>query len=293
MSGTIINILIHGMTYGGMIAILAVGFSLIFGVAKIVNMAHTAFYMIASFIIYISTNNLGLNVVVSAILSILLTSLIGIICYKLFFDRIKQHETAVMIVSVALALLFQEILLIIYGGHYYRVSSFFSGFLDIGSSRVTYNHIFAFGTSLAALVCLWYWLTKTRLGNAIRCVAEDREIANLVGINVSQVCMIVMGISAGLAALGGVVVAPIFMTHSLMWMQPLVMVLAAVVLGGLGSIKGSVIAAFIIGLSESSIIFLVPGGSFLRGAVSLSLMVIVLIIRPEGLYGVAFEEERL
>ena len=81
--------------------------------------------------------------------------------------------------------------------------------------------------------------------------------------------------------------------HPLMWLQPLVIVLSAVVLGGLGSIKGSVLAAFILGFAETIVVFLVPGGSFLRGAVSLSVMVVILLARPEGLFGIVFEEERL
>jgi len=91
----------------------------------------------------------------------------------------------------------------------------------------------------------------------------------------------------------GAVVAPLYMVQPYMWMHPLIMVLAAVVLGGLGSAKGSVIAALILGFAETLVIFLVPGGSFLRGAISLCVMVVVLMLRPEGLFGVVFEEERL
>ncbi|MDY7036852.1 MAG: branched-chain amino acid ABC transporter permease, partial [Thermodesulfobacteriota bacterium] len=130
-------------------------------------------------------------------------------------------------------------------------------------------------------------------GNAIRTVAEDREIANLMGINVTRIYLITMGISIALAGLGGAIVAPIYTVNPLMWMQPLIVVLASVVLGGLGSIKGSIIAAFVLGFAETAVVFLIPDGSFLRGAVSLTIMVVVLQLRPEGLYGVVFEEERL
>ena len=293
MAEIVMSIVIHGLAYGGMIAALAVGFSLIFGVAKIINMAHTAFYMIASYFIFIAACELNIPVLISYLLSILLTALVAVACYQLCFDRIREHETAVLIISVALAMLFQEILLLIFGGQYRGIPSVVSGLIDIAGVRISYKHIFAFGTSFAALAAMWYLLTKTKLGNAIRSVAQDREVANLVGINVSRICMLTMAISAMLAAVAGAVVAPIFSIHPLMWVQPLVMVLAAVVLGGLGSVKGSVIAAFILAFAETCIIFLVPGGSFLRGAVSLAIMVIVLVIRPEGLYGVIFEEERL
>ncbi len=293
MNGILLDIFIHGLAYGGMIAILAAGFSLIFGVAKIVNMAHTTFYMISSFLIFIIAGKYGLPLWLSSIIGIVMTSILAMICYLLFFDRIKQHETAVMIVSVALALLAQEIMLLIFGAQYYGFPSFVSGFADIAGVRVSYKHLFAFSISLIALAMLWSLLVKTRLGNAIRSVAQDREVANLMGINVSRIFMITMMISAAMASVAGAAVAPIFMVHSLMWVQPLVLVLAAVVLGGLGSVKGSCIAAFILGFAESAVIFLIPDGSFLKGAVSLTVMVVVLIFKPEGLFGVVFEEERL
>jgi len=144
----------------------------------------------------------------------------------------------------------------------------------------------------ATLAATWFLLYRTRLGLAIRASANDQEIANLMGMNVNRVAMFTVGISVALAAIAGVVVAPVFVVDPLMWLSPLVTMLAIVVLGGLGSIKGSLIGAFIIGYVEAITVFVVPSGAYLKGAVALSIMVIVLLIRPEGLFGVVFEEER-
>jgi branched-chain amino acid transport system permease protein len=163
----------------------------------------------------------------------------------------------------------------------------------IGGTRVLYQNFLAIGVILVVLFALWALLSKTKLGKAIRAIAEDTEVANLMGINVSRICTITVGISILLAGIAGVVISPIEMVHPLMWIHPLTIVLAAVVLGGLGSVKGSVIAAFILGFAETAVVFLIQGGSFLKGAVSLAVMVLVLLIRPEGLFGVVFEEERL
>jgi branched-chain amino acid transport system permease protein len=146
---------------------------------------------------------------------------------------------------------------------------------------------------MITLLFLWAILDFTRIGNAILSVAQDREVANLMGIDVSRISMITMVISGALACVAGAAVAPIFMINPLMWRDPLVLVLAAVVLGGMGSLKGCVIAAFILGFAETAVVFLIPNGGFLKGAVSLTVMVLVLIFKPEGLYGVMFEEERL
>jgi len=287
------DILVNGLVAGGMYAILAVGFSLIFGVARILNMAHTGFYMITAFFVFIGGTMLGFPLLLSLAASIIAATILGVLCFIFLFDRVKEHDTTVMIISVALAMLFQELLLLAFGGHYRGIPPFVSGFAEILNVRVSYQHLFAIGSTAFSLVGLWLLLSKTKLGNAIRAVSQDKEIAYLMGIDVSRIFMIVMAISVALAGIAGAVVAPIYMVSPLMWVQPLTIVLAAVVLGGLGSVGGCLIGSLILGYTETIVTFLVPGGAFLRGAVSLSIMVAVLLIRPEGLFGTAFEEERL
>ena len=184
-------------------------------------------------------------------------------------------------------------MLLTFGAQYQRIPPFVEGYFEIGGVSVLNQHFFTAGASIITLVGVWLLLSKTKLGKAIRAVDQDREMANVMGINVTKTSMQVMGISVILAGVAGAVTAPTIMINPLMWTNPLVIVLSAVVLGGLGSIKGSAIAAFILGYAETMVVFLVPDGSFLRGAVSLSVMVLVLLVRPEGLFGVAFEEERL
>ena len=287
------SILINALISGSVYAILAFGFSLIFGVAKILNLAHTSFYLITGFLVFIGINLFKINFSIVYILAVIGTGILGILCYKLCFDRVKTHELTVMIISLALALMFQEIFILMFKVQLRRIPPFIPGFVEIAGVRVLYQHLFAVGTILLILIVTWILLSKTRLGNAIRAVSQDNEAANLVGINVSRINMIAMVLSAVLAGVGGLVIAPILMVHPLMWINPLVIVLSAVVLGGLGSLRGSVIAAYILGFAETFVTFLVPGGSFLRGAISLAVMVAVLLIRPEGLFGVVFEEERL
>lgn len=287
-------ILINSLITGGIYAILAVGFSLIFGVAKILNMAHTAFYMLSGFFIYIAISFIGLPLIISDIIAIMLTAVFAMLCYKLLFDRVKEQANAVMIISIALAMLLQEIFLMSFGAEYKQIPPFIPGFVEIfGGIRVTWQHLIAIGSLVIVISAMWLLLQKTKLGKTIRVVSEDREIANLMGINVSNICLITVGISGILAGFAGAIVIPLFTLHPLMWVPPLVAVLAAVVLGGWGSIWGSIIGAFILGFAETVVVFLVPMGSFLGGAVSLIIMIIVLLIRPEGLFGVVFEGERL
>jgi branched-chain amino acid transport system permease protein len=288
----ILDIIISGLINGSVYALLAIGFSLIFGVARIVNIAHTAFYMLAAYCIYYGTHKIGVHPVMAMLAAIGLVTLIGLICYKLFIDPIREHEAAVLIATIALALVFQEIMLIIFSGDFLGVPSLVEGYLKIFGVKVAYQQLLTFGVAALILVGVWALLMKTRLGLAIRSTAQDREVANLMGMNESRVAMITMGVSVGLAAFAGAVIAPLTIVNPFMWLHPLIMMMAVVVLGGLGSLKGSFAGAYILGFVEALVVFLIPMGAYLKGSVALSIMILVLLIRPEGLFGVAFEEER-
>jgi branched-chain amino acid transport system permease protein len=288
----IADILISGLIGGSMYALLAIGFSLIFGVARIVNIAHTAFYMVAAYCIYFVTYRMGLHPLWGMIGAVIVVTLFGLVAYKLFIDPIREHEAAVLIGTIAMAIAMQEVMFIIFTGDFLSVPSLISGYFQIMKVKVFYQQLLTFGAVLLILAALWALLAKTKLGLAIRATAEDREIANLMGMNESRVAMITMGISVGLASLTGAVVVPLTILNPHMWMHPLIMMMAVVVLGGLGSLKGSFVGAYILGFAEALVVFVAPQGAFLKGSVALSIMILVLLIRPEGLFGVSFEEER-
>jgi branched-chain amino acid transport system permease protein len=114
-----------------------------------------------------------------------------------------------------------------------------------------------------------------------------------MGINEKRISMIAVGVGIALAGIAGVMVAPIYLLEPTMWTEPFIMVLAIVILGGLGSIKGSIIGAYILGYAQVVLVYSVPMGTFIRSSVALAAMIVVLLIRPEGMFGVFFEEERL
>ena len=285
--------IIQMLVTGGVYALLALGFSLIFGVARMINLAHTAFFMLAAYGMFFCSYQLGLDPITSIILSIVVTTLIAVASYKLLIDRVREHQVTVLLITIALAMVFQELMLLAFGAHFRAAPALIPGYLEVLGVRITYQQLLSVGIVLVVLICVWAILLRTKLGIAIRATAQDAEIANLMGINVSRILLITMGIAAALAAISGVVVAPLWVVYPYMWLSPLVMVMAIVTLGGLGSIKGSVIGAFIIALMETLVVFLVPAGVFLKLAFALLAMVIILVVRPEGLFGVIFEEERL
>ena len=277
------NIIITGLITGSMLALLAISFSLIFGVARIVNIAHTAFYMVAGYCIFSLTGKFGLNPVAGMMIAVMVVTVFGLLAYKFLIDPIREHEAAVLIATIALAMIFQEAVMLIYTGDYRTVSALIEGYFIVAGVKGFYQQVLTFGVVL---------LMKTKLGLAIRSTAEDREVANLMGMNDSRLAMITMGISVALAGFTGAVIAPLTVLSPYMWMEPLIMMMAVVVLGGLGSIKGSFVAAYILGFTEALVVFMIPKGAFLKGSVALTIMILVLLLRPEGLFGISFEEER-
>jgi branched-chain amino acid transport system permease protein len=278
---------------GSVYALLALGFALIFGVARVLQLSHTAFYMLAAFGIYTFADLLGWHPIWSICISIIITTGLGLLVYKLFIDRVREHHVTVMLITLAVAIAFQELMLIFFTGQYRSAPAFVTGYWEILGVKVAFQNMLVFVGAGVVLLITWVLLSKTRLGIAIRATAQDTEIANLMGINVSTILFTVMGIAAALAAVAGVLVAPTLILEPRMLWPPFVMVMAIITLGGLGSVKGAVVGAFILALVEVLVVFLLPTGAFLKGAFALLVMVIVLIVRPEGLFGVVFEEERL
>jgi len=286
------DILITGLINGGVYALLAIGFSLIFGVARIVNIAHTAFYMLAAYAFYTLLVRFGMGFALAGVISVAAVVGVSVLCYKLVIEPVREHEAAVLIATIALALIFQELMLLAYGGHFLGIPSTLEGVATFMGVSIPYQRLLILVVAAVMLGGTWFTLYRTRLGLAIRATANDLEVANLMGMNVHRVAMATVAISVSLAAIAGVVVAPVFVVDPFMWLSPLVTMLAIVVLGGLGSLKGSLIGAFVIGYVEAITVFTLPAGAFLKGAVALTIMVAVLLVRPEGLFGVAFEEER-
>ena len=286
-------IIVLTLTTGAVYALLASGMSLIFGVAHIINLAHTAFYMVAAYGLWFFMQRLGLSPIASIAITVPAVTLLGLLSYQFLLNRVRQHAQAVLLITIALAIVFQEILSVSFGSHLHTSPPLISGSTTILGVIVTNQQLLLLGVVAVVMVALWLFLSKTKLGTAIRATANDAEVANLMGINVPRTLLITMGIGTALAAVAAVLMASVWVFYPYAWMVPLTMVLAIVVLGGLGSIKGSVIGAFIIALVGTLVVFLLPEQGYMKMAFALLAMVIVLVVRPGGLFGVVFEEERL
>jgi branched-chain amino acid transport system permease protein len=286
----IVLTLVRGSTY----AILASGLALIYGVGRIINLAHTAFMMLGAYGIWFLAVNSGWGLAESIAVAVVGTGLLGLLFYRFLINRIREHHAAVLLMTIALGMAIQELIDPLFGSMPLNIPLVVRGSTMILGLPVQNQYLLTLGVATVLVILLWQLLSRTKLGIGIRAVAQDPEVANLMGISVSRILMITVAIGTALAAVAGVFLPPLEGgLVNYMWLPPLTMVLVVIILGGLGSLKGGYIAAFFVGLIEAVAVTAFPTHGYLSNAFAMLAMVIVLAVRPQGMFGTLFEEERL
>jgi branched-chain amino acid transport system permease protein len=279
-----LEILVYGAVQSSVYALLATGFSLIFGVAGVVNLSHTALYMIGAYLIYTLFSVLHFPLTLAVFFSIVLVAAVALFIQRFIIRPLIASEWSVMIITTSLALFFQQVIITFYGPADRNVKGFYEekltlfGLVDIDGQR-----LLTLGVAAVVILLLWFFINKTKLGKAILAVSQNREAALFMGIEVERIYLLVMGISAALAAIAGAFIAPTLGARPHMWETVLPRVFAVVVLGGLGSMEGTLLAALIIGYSEVLISFSIS--SYFGEIIALILILLILSFRPSGLMG--------
>lgn len=285
---TLLEILVYGAIQSSVYALLAIGFSLIFGVAGVVNLAHTAFFMVGAYLIYTLFSILGLNLYLSLALAVIAVGILGLLVMNYCIKPLIDSEMSVMIITVALAMFFQQVILSIFGPVGRNVRSFSDQSYNLfGFVTVDAQRLLTLIVTVVLLVAFWYLIKRTKFGRAIQAVSQDREGAIFVGISPNRIYMQVIFISACLAAIAGAFIAPVIGARPEMWEHPLVRVFICVVLGGLGSLEGTVLAALIIGYTEVIVSFTLS--SYLGELVAVVIILLALYFRPTGIMGKRIE----
>jgi branched-chain amino acid transport system permease protein len=260
-----------------------VGFTLIFGVARILNLAHGSFYALGAYSAFTMTSLLGLPLLVAAPLSVLVVALFGVAMERFLVRPLRQSQLAVLMITLAVSLAVEQALFLIFGSEYRNVPSFIAEKIAIGGVDISGQRLLALTVGVAVLLMLWLIIQRTRLGAAILAVSQDPEAAQYMGIPTNRIFSIVMAISAGTAALAGILVSPFLTVQPSMGLLPMVKAFAIVIVGGLGSIPGNIIAALILGYSETAVAYL--ASTAWTELVSLVAVVATLMIRPSGIFG--------
>lgn len=273
---------LNGLVWGLILALIALGLTLIFGLLEIINIAHGELYMLGAVLGWYILQFTG-NFWVALLLAPVLVGLLGLAVERGILRPIEGKPIITIIATFGLSLIFQQSVLSVFGGAPQRIPAPLGWELSIfGFGYSGYRFFVAFCSALA-LAALWAFLHRFKYGMWMRAVRQNREMALALGIPASQVYMMTFGLGAGLAALGGVLAAPIVALEFRMGLDILPAVFIVVIIGGLGSLQGSLLAALLIGELEGlASVFVTPTTARIFTLVFMSL---VLLFRPEGLLG--------
>jgi branched-chain amino acid transport system permease protein len=279
----LLQILVYGAVISAIYALLAVGFTLIFGVARILNLAHGSFYALGAYGVYTLTANAHWPLWLAALVSVVLVGGFGVGLERVLVRPLRRSMLAVLLITLAVALMVEQVLLLIFGSEARNVPSMIDATYHLFGVDISGQRLLALAGSLLILLALWLFLQFTRVGSAILAISQDAEAAQYMGIPTDRMYSVVMGLSAALAAAAGVLVAPFQSVIPSMGLLPLVKSFAIVVVGGLGSIGGSIIGALLLGFSETVVAFKIS--IEWSQIISVAAVLITLVIRPAGFFG--------
>jgi branched-chain amino acid transport system permease protein len=275
----------NGMVGGAFYALLALGLAVIFGMLGVVNFAHGAFYMLGAFGAYIALSSFGMNFWLALVLVPLVLGLAGAVLERVFIRRLAPLDPLYnFLFTFGLTLILQDLVKREYGiqSQPYPRPAELAGSLDLGLFSYPAYQVFVLGVSVVACAAVWVVLTRTRVGMIVRAATERPELTRALGIDVGRWVTPVFGAGVALAGLAGVLAAPMRAVNPLMGSDLIIAVFAVVVIGGLGSIFGSVVSGFAVGVLTALTDFYFPS---LSQTLVFILMVVVLLWRPAGLFG--------
>ena len=278
-----LEILIFGAVTSAIYAMLAVGFTLIFGVARILNLAHGSFYALGAYGAYLLTTVFNIPLVVATPLVVLGVALFGMVVERVLIRPMRKSQLAVLMISLAIALVVEQVLFLSFGSEYRNVPSFIEQKYVVGGVDVAGQRLLTLLVAVVSIGGLYLFIQRTRVGSAILAISQDPEAAQYMGIPSDRIFGIVMALSAGLAALAGIMAGPFLSVQPSMHLLPIVKAFAIVVVGGLGSIPGSIVAALMLGYAETFVAYGIS--TAWTEIVSVAATLLMLVLRPAGFFG--------
>jgi len=277
--------LLIGLINGSFYALLSLGLAVIFGMLNIINFTHGAQYMLGAFAAYLLLQTLGLNYWVALIVAPVVVGITGIIIERLFLQWLYRLDHLYgLLLTFGLALIIEGVFRNSYGssGLPYQVPELLRGGQNLGFMFLPNYRAWVIAVSLVVCLTTWFVIERTRLGAYLRAATENPALVRAFGINVPRMITLTYGFGVGLAALAGVMAAPIYNVSPQMGSDLIIVVFAVVVIGGMGSIMGAIVTGFALGVIEGLTKVFFPEAS---NTVIFVIMAIVLLIRPAGLFG--------
>ena len=283
-----LDVVIAGLLMGGIYALIAVGLSLQYGVARVLNIAHGEFIMLGAFASWALFTTLGINPLISLVICAPFSFLLGFIVHKVQFKKLLNtsetmdiFESRSMLAAFGLLFIIQNIAILIWGSDL-KGYSYMNVGVSIGGAIFAANRLVTLACALAIGAVFYLFLTKTRLGKSIRAAAQNPHSAGLMGVNIDRVLAICFGLGAMMAGFAGTLLSMCYSIDTSMGMQYTIIAVIVVALGGLGSIVGSFIGGFILGLIGSIATTIEPALAMIA---YYAIFILLLLIKPKGILG--------
>lgn len=288
------DILVNGVLLGLGYCLIAVGMALILGVAKVFDLIYASYYTMAAYTVlfFLAWWGTDASMGLLFLLGVAVAVAIALGAHNYLILPIRKQPSAVLVSTLAVAMIIQELLIFKEGSEPKHLPALLGGASNIFGVWVTNQKLLAGGVTVALIFVLWLFFSRTRIGLAIRATAVQPEAMELAGGSIRRVCLWAAILAAIVAAIGGLLLAPIYPPHPHAWLDLLIIAFAVMVLGGLGNLWGCIPAGLILGISEVAFGVYVPYGGIIKRTIGLMIIFFVLVFRPTGLFGVkGWEEE--
>lgn len=280
--------LTNGIIIGSIYSLIGLGFSLLFSVMGILNLAYGEFYMLASYLAFFIFLKFNLNIGVMILIIISIMFFLGCTVEIALIKPIKRKTESwiipTLIGTLGLQTVFQESARLTWGASYRNIPGYFLDVIRIGSFSISHERIIIFCVSVFLLTSTWFFLNKTKFGSAILAVAQDKESAELVGINTNNVYTITFGISCALVAVAGILLMPLYCVYPTVGQEPLLRSFAVAFLGGMGNIGGAILSGFILGVAEALAVGYISAS--IKDLISFIVIIVIITLYPSGIGGI-------
>jgi len=278
------QVVISGLLLGAVYALLAIGLNLIFGVMRVINIAHGELLMLGSYATFWLFTLWGVNPIVSLVLVLPAMFLLGALLQRTLVDRVVGQPLLIsLLLTFGLSSFLIGVALNLWTANYRSVPAF-SGSIVVGGLALSISRVIAFVVALAITLAVWYFLRTTRLGKAVRATSQNTEVALVCGIDVARIRLLAFGLGTAMAGAAGSLLAVIYTVYPEMGRTFLMKAFAIIVLGGLGSFGGAFVGALALGVAEALAAF--AWNTQIAEAVAYAIFIGVLFVRPSGLFGV-------
>ena len=274
---------LNGLVIGAMYMLMAVGFTLVFGIMRVVNFAHGEFYMLGAFTAFFAYADWEMPFIVCLAIAAITIGILGMLIERTLIQPFRSDEMSGMIATLAISVIIQNGAVLLLGPAPRAMPDIVRGTLAIGPFSFPWSRLLVIAAAALIFIVFWLFMERTRLGRAMRAVAQDTETALIQGIRVNYIYPLAFGISVALAALAGALMGPIFSVSPFIGLTPMLKAFVVVILGGLGSVPGAVVGGLLLGLIESFTATI--WGSLVSDILQLLLVILILLVRPSGLLG--------